>query len=639
MIRRQVARNRVLFLFFVFLDALLLQSVWAQDQPPQGVIHLLDPGVSRMAPASVHVHATDSSLGSGNWQTAKFEWDFGDASANRLRVNDPRKANKAVEVNSEQQGFNASYIYQEPGTYTITLKVTNEAGLSHVSQHSVNILPNTRTVRRVSSSNELIAAFNNLSDNTSIQLARGSTYSINESLIVDAKNILIEPFGTGAKPVISLDNPDVRQLFWLREASRSITMREVVLQRNAAYSRNGTDAIITQGQHVTLWGLEFLPRYFSSCVASEAETLGLLVFDSVIGESYDLVVSAKGTNLVYLGSSFGTSVAEHILRNTAGSESATLGAHRINVSWNKMNKGQVGKSIIRFSHVQFGIIFRNLLIREEGGDSDGRAIELSYDVADHDYSVVDGNYIRVSRRGIVLQPNAYHVMIRNNIIESRRNYSHQFAIGLRGDADAYSGDLSELKIRDVSILNNTFIDVNATNLSGRYFDAGLIQLESVPARVGSSNREDLPVGIEQVRFSNNLYIAHPDFLTEGNFFMNLESLSNFTTISNNIWPVKSGQIVNTWSWSEWRNLPQTSREEQENVTNAGSPSFSFYATQFEKAASNGLPVNGVFHDYHGNMRSLEQGVDWPAGAVDVHLSPPHIEDNSPPSAPLRLRIN
>ncbi len=98
----------------------------AVASPPQPVIHMLSN--AGMAPFAVHVHALDSNLGAGSSLTARYQWDFGD----------PQGAYNTLE------GFNAAHLYDAPGTYTVTLTVTNEEGFSAQAAASVTVSSDTR---------------------------------------------------------------------------------------------------------------------------------------------------------------------------------------------------------------------------------------------------------------------------------------------------------------------------------------------------------------------------------------------------------------------------------------------------------------------------------------------------------------
>ena len=89
-----------------------------------------------MAPFTVHVHGLSSTLGLGNENTARYDWTFGDSAGSFNTLT----------------GFNAAHTYNNPGTYTITLKITNQSGVSASTTRQVTVGSNTRSVIYVSPS-------------------------------------------------------------------------------------------------------------------------------------------------------------------------------------------------------------------------------------------------------------------------------------------------------------------------------------------------------------------------------------------------------------------------------------------------------------------------------------------------------
>src|SRR5947199_10277798 len=67
---------------------------------------------------SVHVNAlptasgSGTSFGAGEAISSRFQWNFGDPRGDYNKL----------------PGFNAAHVYDTPGTYKLTLRVTNEAG-------------------------------------------------------------------------------------------------------------------------------------------------------------------------------------------------------------------------------------------------------------------------------------------------------------------------------------------------------------------------------------------------------------------------------------------------------------------------------------------------------------------------------
>ena len=94
---------------------------------PVPVVTIL--GATGSGPHTVFVHALASILNGGTPLTASYQWNFGDGSS---------------EYNT-LTGWNAAHTYNTPGTYSVTLTLTNQSGKT-----SVLIVPVTVTaaVRR-----------------------------------------------------------------------------------------------------------------------------------------------------------------------------------------------------------------------------------------------------------------------------------------------------------------------------------------------------------------------------------------------------------------------------------------------------------------------------------------------------------
>src|SRR5439155_198547 len=83
------------------------------SQTPRPVINLI--GKTGTGPHTVHVHALASTLNGGDYLTARWQWDFGDPGGKYNQL----------------EGWNAAHVYDNPGTYTIRLTLTNQNGKSN----------------------------------------------------------------------------------------------------------------------------------------------------------------------------------------------------------------------------------------------------------------------------------------------------------------------------------------------------------------------------------------------------------------------------------------------------------------------------------------------------------------------------
>ena len=99
---------------------------------PTPVIDLLDASVP--AGNAIHANALKTTLKVGDVLGAKYEWTFGDPSG---------KYNKLT-------GFNAAHVYDTPGTYTLTLKITNEAGKVSLATRQITVAADILPVVEIS---------------------------------------------------------------------------------------------------------------------------------------------------------------------------------------------------------------------------------------------------------------------------------------------------------------------------------------------------------------------------------------------------------------------------------------------------------------------------------------------------------
>ena len=166
---------------------------------PTPVMVLL--GLGGQAEHSVFVDALSSTLGSGTVLNATYKWTFGD----------PNGAYNTL------VGWNAGHIYDNPGTYAITLTITNVNGKSSSLSASVTIGASTRKTIYVDSvygndnNNGLTAsspvktgirASQLVTDNTTVLFRRGETFDSSNYFFIGATNVVVGAYGTGANPIM-----------------------------------------------------------------------------------------------------------------------------------------------------------------------------------------------------------------------------------------------------------------------------------------------------------------------------------------------------------------------------------------------------------------------------------------------------
>jgi phospholipase/lecithinase/hemolysin len=181
-------------------------GLWADD--PVARIGLREGGedvggvIAGMAPFTVHVDALDSTVGEGDWLTLRADWDFGAESGS----------------GDQLPGWGGAYTYDAAGTYTITLRLENEAGGIDLATRTVEVSADTRrrifvspqgdesadgtspetAIRSVARIHELLA------DDTAILFEAGTThdFSTTQLRLNGVSNVLVGRYGEGAPPVL-----------------------------------------------------------------------------------------------------------------------------------------------------------------------------------------------------------------------------------------------------------------------------------------------------------------------------------------------------------------------------------------------------------------------------------------------------
>ena len=191
-------------IFFALVIFSLSGNVSSEEtvgNSPRAVITILY-GSSGMAPFTVHAHALNSELASGNILTARFEWDFGDIDG---------KYNKLV-------GWNVAHVYDNPGTYIITLKITDEKGSVLTERKRVIITADKRKKVYVSASFASGRGNGNSSDsptnikkalksNTRILLKKGDRFENID--FAEIKNVVLDSYGDESEAYVRSINSSI----------------------------------------------------------------------------------------------------------------------------------------------------------------------------------------------------------------------------------------------------------------------------------------------------------------------------------------------------------------------------------------------------------------------------------------------
>jgi PKD repeat protein len=436
----------------------------AAIEAPVAVLTLLEQSVT--VGAAIHAHAVGSTLNSGTPLTARYEWDFGDPSS---------KYNKLT-------GFNAAHIYDKPGTYTITLKVTDDAGRSTTATQVVTVTADSRRTIYVDSVNGNDAnnglspgaavrtanrAFAMLSDNTKILFARGGTYPVTSSLYATYKNNLIGAYGTGASPTLLWRGgaEDWWEMIACGSTTRDLVIQDLVLDSGTATRPNG---IAPRGTNITIRNCQFYR--LSTAINCAGSPTGLLVQDNAVPQAGTIsayFLWLQGNDSVILGNKVADGGMYAI--RSSGIDGET---NRSLIAYNELNH-VTGSVNLRLQKGSYYYVANNT-INGKGVDFGPNGGGLGYN--DPNYKTVRTNWVvmennvaymgtGLSENNIKVSHRAQHVMIRNNVI-FRDGLGETFSInGYQADygASAY----------DVYILNNTVTNNGTTGTFLKMTEADL----------------------------------------------------------------------------------------------------------------------------------------------------------------------
>ena len=288
---------------------------------PQAVIAAL----FENAPAghAVHVNAVQSRIHSGTSLSAAYEWDFGDSGSKYNRL----------------KGYNAAHVYTRPGQYTITLKVTDNAGRTDIATRTVTIRDAARTVYYVSSdgndansgrsANSPIRSWDRVrqlvGDNVEFRFRAGDTFNITSGIAVRDSNVLVGMYGSGDRPTIRWTGArsGTVNLFDIAPGTRHVTVRDLRFDSrfNADTEQAGVPNVFRPaGDNFSAINCELLNvAYF---INNELKPTGVLCQENVSPLKTGLrayLAYVVGTDQVYLGNTVANSTREHCIRSDGGS--------------------------------------------------------------------------------------------------------------------------------------------------------------------------------------------------------------------------------------------------------------------------------------------------------------------------------
>jgi PKD repeat protein len=462
---------------------------------------------------AVHVHALASTLHAGTILGAKYEWSFGDPDG---------RYNTLV-------GFNAAHVYDRPGVYTITLKLTDAGGRVDVEtarvtvarddRHTIYVDASTGSDRDSGATPDLAVrsaqrAFALAGDGTRVLFRRGQRHTVAAALSLADDNVLVGAYGTGALPVLYRLTGNGTTTIRVESNASDVTVQDVAFDSPEAAPANGpapkvhASGVRVAGTNVTVRDVDFRNINTGVLVADSAR--GTLVMDNTaslpIG-TRDYLVWGEGADQVYLGNSTPNSTREHNIR--------TVGVRRLLVARNDLanpgrpgvDDGDIQKGCVDvhrgiYSYVVDNVVRAGVIrVGPRGGDGESPSMKT-------EWAVVEGN--RLAEASIQAYTGSHHVMIRNNLVHRYTSPSHGGSIALLGTDGLRRSS-------DIHVLNNTVIEERTY---GQF-------LKVQPGVSGVTVRNNLFVA-DRMRIGTNGAAAISAAYTD---------LRSFTEITGNVWPV------------------------------------------------------------------------------------------------------
>lgn len=485
------------------------------------IVMLAKQGDSIRAGHAYHVQATGTIIPGAQAEDASFEWDFGDVGSRFNRL----------------PGFNVAHVYEQPGTYTVTLTVTAPNGLVSTQQRTVTVTAAmSQTLYVAADGNDASAGTSSdaplrtlaravaiAGEGSNILLRRGDTFLQSSQVEIRRSGITIGSYGSGtATPTLMWNGPRQRNIMlWANPETSNVTIRGLTFDSiyNGDTEQSGMPtAIQAGGSSLTVRDNVFLNIGY--CVNANSNPRGLLVQDnkapSPVGVR-DYLVWCQGSDLVIIGNEVANSTREHNVR--------VSGVDRITVALNKLtnldrtangDRSDNAKGTIACQKGSFAYIANNQLRGPAGvgplGGPDGagdRQARFS-NARVQDNVQLEGTFF--------LQHGANHVTLTRNTIFRDDTQ----AIEIVGWDNTYGRGDSDIVIDHNVAVNN--------------------------GPLGRGNFLLVSSAAEGITLTDNVYVA--PYLAPGGWgtaavWVNAADLSMFRRIDGNTWP--SGIRANSYA--------------------------------------------------------------------------------------------
>jgi PKD repeat protein len=391
--------------------------------------------VRGQAPFAVHVHGLTSTLGASDESTARFQWTFGD----------PGGAYNTL------VGWNAAHVYNQPGTYTLALQVTNVNREASLATMQIIVDPPARSAIYVSpwgndaSSGSSAAspvrtlgrADDLLGDNKAVYLQRGATFEGASGLSIAGRNVLVSAYGSGANPVIRYTSATpYTRIIRVESSAQDVVIENLELDSPFTVNKDIVRGIEVQGTNVTVRNCRFGDVSYAINTGGGG-AYGLLTQENQCGNIGAYYAWIEGADQTHLGNVVGGSAEEHNIR--FGGASRVLIAHCDLTNTSKTN--------IWCMLGDHAYVYKNTL--RSGRLVAGPNFAVTYPTDHFDWMVAESNeFIDAT---VSAYDGASRLALRNNIIRA----DGRDAIAVWGFSAARGRTVSDVVIAHNTIINNS----------------------------------------------------------------------------------------------------------------------------------------------------------------------------------------
>ncbi|HEX8912401.1 MAG TPA: PKD domain-containing protein, partial [Humisphaera sp.] len=385
------------------------------DDPgsPTAVIKVI--GQSGVAGHPVVVDAVDSDLPNSPLY-ARYQWDFGDPDGRYNRL----------------PGWTGGHVYDEPGTYTVRLTVTDGNGNADSAETTITVLPDDRRTVYVDaeagsdandgSAGSPIRSFEAASryaarGNVRVLFRRGQRWDTRGWMSITGDSVEVGAYGEGANPVLSV----VSGKCAIRSFDSASNLLIEGLTFDSPYTPVGATANKMDANGIYLGGTGVAVRdctflNVTDGINSNAQPHGLIVMDNDAPSQTGIrgyFCWTEGTDVVLIGNSAANSTREHIVRIKDGNKVLLAYNDFTNLSRESVDKQDIRKGCIEMQRGSWAYIYGNttrmgpIRVGPRGQDTEPGTTTTRY-------AVVENNKIYDYK--INLYPGAQHVMIRDNVM-------------------------------------------------------------------------------------------------------------------------------------------------------------------------------------------------------------------------------